>query len=211
MGNLRGRRTVIVLVVMVLVSACGASGTSTAAASTIDGRTTTSTTTAAPEATTTTNNTTSSNPDESPAATSSPEPDLTYAEFTADSGNIACYMTPEVVSCWISEKIWEIDQPEDCGDQDFGNAIDLSNGEVSWPCYTDFAWNPFADPLAPEESISIAPHRCTATPSGVTCDDTLGGVFELSHAPGRPREPPVVAPPTPAHRARRAQRATHRP
>lgn len=157
---------------MTFLVGCGGSDTAANPSSTFAASTSTTTTTTPPETTAT----------EPTATSSAPDPEVKFAEFTADSGNIACYMTTEVVSCWISEKDWEIDQPEDCEEQDFGNAIDLSNGEVSWPCYTDFAWNPFADPLGQGESISVGSYGCTAAPAGVACEDTDGGRFELSGA-----------------------------
>lgn len=168
--DVRERLVVASVVLLTLLVGCGGSDKAANPSSTSAASATTTTTTTPPETT-------------APDTTATvPDPEVTFAEFTADSDNIACYMTTDVVSCWISEKIWEIDQPEGCEEQDFGNAIDLSNGEVSWPCYTDFAWNPSADPLGQGESISVGSYRCTAAPAGVACEDTNGGRFELSGA-----------------------------
>ncbi len=146
-----------------------------------------STTTTTATATTTTTTTTTTSVTTSPAGTTAEEPSQVFqpgdvGAFTSPSGNIACVMAVETgVSCYIAEKNWTIDQPDDpfCEESDWGNAVDVTAAGVEFPCYTDFAWNPGADVLAYGDRMEVGPFGCTSRESGVTCDNGSDG-FELA-------------------------------
>jgi hypothetical protein len=107
--------------------------------------------------------------------------------FTSPSGNIACLVTDafiERVSCWIGDKDWTIDQPDDpdCADADWGNAVDLGTDGPSFPCYTDFIWVPDADPLDYGLTVAVGEFRCESARTGVTCTNGDGRGFTLARA-----------------------------
>lgn len=105
-------------------------------------------------------------------------------EFTSPSGNIACAMGEVLVSCWISEKSWTIDQPAgpDCEISDWGNAVDLTADGPGFPCYTDFGWNPAAPALAYGNAVELGSFRCDSAQTGVTCRHSSGSGFTVARA-----------------------------
>lgn len=144
---------------------------------------TTSTTTGASTALTSMPETSTSQPDGDPAG-SVIERDVDGA-FTSPSGNIACLMhEASGVTCWISAKDWNIEQPDGpfCAESDWGNAIDLYATGVAWPCYTDFIWDPTADPLPYGSAMVVDQYRCDSARSGVTCFNQAGDGFNLARA-----------------------------
>ncbi len=104
--------------------------------------------------------------------------------FTSPSGNIACLMDGFSVSCWIGEKSWTIEQPAgpECAESDWGNAVDLSTDGPSFPCYTDFGWNPEAPAMPYGFSVELGPFRCDSAETGVTCTNTSGNGFTVAKA-----------------------------
>lgn len=124
-------------------------------------------------------------------ATTAPQPTLidggSSYSFTSPSGNIACSLTTGSggwVSCWIGLKDWEIDQPDgpDCDISDWGNAVDLGPDGPSFPCYTDFGWDPFADSLDYGLTVAVGEFRCESARTGVTCTNGSGQGFSLARA-----------------------------
>lgn len=105
-------------------------------------------------------------------------------EFTSPSGNIACVMDQFSVSCWIGEKNWTIEQPpgHDCAESDWGNVVDLSHDGPSFPCYTDFGWNPSAPAMAYGVAVELGPFRCDSAETGVTCRNASGNGFTVARA-----------------------------
>ena len=104
--------------------------------------------------------------------------------FTSPSGNIACNMsTAGGVSCWIGEKQWTIDESSepDC-EFDFGNAVDVTDAGVSFPCYSDFGWDRDGPVLAYGDRMVVGEFSCTSAENGVTCanQDEVG--FRVARA-----------------------------
>jgi len=104
--------------------------------------------------------------------------------FTSPSGNIACVMDAFTASCWIGERSWTIEQPSapECEESDWGNAVDLSADGPSFPCYTDFGWNPSAPAMAYGTSVELGPFRCDSAETGVTCTNASGNGFTVAKA-----------------------------
>lgn len=107
---------------------------------------------------------------------------LTSGSFTSPSGNIACNMhDASGVSCWISERNWEIEQPSGCKDADWGNVIDLGTTGIEWPCYTDFGFDRDAPELPYGSSMVVGSYSCMSERTGVRCSDGREG-FNLARA-----------------------------
>ncbi len=107
-----------------------------------------------------------------------------FGSFTSPSGNIACSMSVEFgASCFILEQQWTIEQPSgpDCAESDWGSAVDLTATGVSYPCYTDLAWDLGAPALAYGSRMEVGEISCTSRRSGMTCENASGG-FEMARA-----------------------------
>lgn len=104
--------------------------------------------------------------------------------FASPSGNILCVMSQTAASCWISDKNWTIDQPDapECAESDWGNAIDVAADGVTWPCYTDFIYDPDAAALAYGDAMVVGEFRCDSDRTGVTCRNASGQGFTLARA-----------------------------
>ncbi len=105
------------------------------------------------------------------------------ASFTSPSGNIACSLSSSGgASCYIAEKQWTIEQPAGCDDGDFGNAVDLGPGGATFSCYTDFAWDLNAPPLAYGDASAAGEYICESDETGVTCTNGAGQGFKIARA-----------------------------
>ncbi len=85
-------------------------------------------------------------------------------------------------SCYIAEKQWTIEQPAGCDDGDFGNAVDLGPGGATFSCYTDFAWDLNAPPLAYGDASAAGEYICESDETGVTCTNGAGQGFKIARA-----------------------------
>ncbi|MEL6985301.1 MAG: DUF6636 domain-containing protein [Actinomycetota bacterium] len=165
---------------------------STVSASTNDTTGSTATTGSTTESSSTTANSTTSSSSTTTSVSTTTAPTTTEIlvieggvhEFTSPSGNIACAMGEVLVSCWISEKNWTIDQPDgpDCEISDWGNAVDLTADGPGFPCYTDFGWNPSAPALAYGNAVELGSFRCDSAQTGVTCRHSSGSGFTVARA-----------------------------
>ena len=120
--------------------------------------------------------------------------------FITPSGNTECvFGFEEFVSCWITEKTWEIraqDIPlEQRGDElvpcefDFGNSVWLAQGgQPQFGCDSDLWWWEFDDDgnriepgvLPYGESVSRGTISCLSERTGLTCaDSSSGGTFTM--------------------------------
>lgn len=121
------------------------------------------------------------------APTVPPTEPPTPVSFTSPSGNIMCNASAAFVSCYISEKNWEIDAPAGC-DFDWGHEINIlaGGGRAEYGCYSDFSWNPGAPPLPYGESLTLGTLSCLSEETGMTCTEIqTGAEFTLSRAAGR--------------------------
>ncbi len=163
-----------------------AGSTSSVVASTVSTTATTGSTTTTEDPTTTTTETTVSTTTTTgaPSTTEILVIDGGVHAFTSPSGNIACVMDGFSTSCWIGEKTWTIEQPSapECEESDWGNAVDLSADGPSFPCYTDFGWDPSAPAMAYGVSVQLGPFRCDSAETGVTCTNASGNGFTVAKA-----------------------------
>lgn len=97
--------------------------------------------------------------------------------FTSPSGNVGCMIDVDYVRCDILQRDWEPPpRPADCPSfTGYGQGITLSPGSpAEFVCAGDTA---LAGGPALEygESVSGGPIRCTSSPSGMTCRESVGG------------------------------------
>lgn len=138
---------------------------------------------------TTSESTATSTSPPSTATTSAPQPTLldggdSYA-FTSPSGNIACVMSSSFgASCWIGDKSWTIEQPDGpfCDESDWGDAVDVGVDGPTFPCYTDFSWDPNAAALEYGQAVQVGAFRCESAENGVTCSNGAGSGFLVRRA-----------------------------
>lgn len=128
-------------------------------------------------------------------------PDEQARTFITPSGNTECvFGFEDFVSCWITEKSWEIraeDIPlEQQGDElvpcefDFGNSVLLAQGgRPQFGCDSDLWWWQFDDDgnriepgvLPYGESVSFGTISCLSEQTGLTCTDSgSGGTFTMA-------------------------------
>ena len=146
---------------------------------------TTSATSGPSSTSTSTSTSTSSSSTSSSTSTEVVRPGASGA-FTSPTGNIACIMDQDGgASCFIGDKDWTIAAPTepDC-EFDFGNAIDVTPLGASYPCYSDFSWDPDAPVLDYGSSMEVGEFRCESARTGVTCVNAAGEGFVLSRSRG---------------------------
>ncbi len=121
-----------------------------------------------------------------PAAAASPEPTATPGppRFQTPSGNIACDMTADDVTCTIASITFTPPAVEGC-DGVVGHTVVLDEGGVSVPC-VDGPAPGVASADVPVlfygEASRVGPYTCVSGTNGVTCTDTDGRGFRLARA-----------------------------
>lgn len=100
--------------------------------------------------------------------------------FQLPSGNIACAMTTDKVTCTIANKTFAPPPRTDCKDDTGGHTVVLGANGVAVPC-TDAA-RPGAEvpTLNYGGKSTVGPYVCTSATNGVTCVDASGKGFRLA-------------------------------
>ena len=103
--------------------------------------------------------------------------------FSSPSGNIGCYIDPEMVRCDIRERDWSPPpKPSACPDDTgWGQGIQLSVGQpADFVCAGDTALTT-ANPLAYGDKMVAGSIECTSSSASITCwDFVYGGEFSIA-------------------------------
>lgn len=101
--------------------------------------------------------------------------------FAMPSGNVACEMTPEGVTCMIIDYTYTVEPVPDC-DGNAGQAVVLSQSGVTTPCPDHMSVVVDDEVLAYGNSASVGDYTCTSADTGITCTRTDGAGFRLSRS-----------------------------
>lgn len=101
--------------------------------------------------------------------------------FALPSGNIACEMTTEGVTCTIASAVFDLAGAEECAATE-ENVFVVDADGAGTPCAEERAANPDATELAYGRSTSVGDYTCTSATDGVTCVDTAGTGFRLARS-----------------------------
>lgn len=106
-----------------------------------------------------------------------------YTEFRTPSGNIACGLGPENVSCEIGEHTWRLPpKPAGCElDWVAGAQINVATGVAIGLCQSDTVRGA-TRVLAYGTGVAVGDFACVSEQAGVTCRDGGTGGFFLSRA-----------------------------
>jgi hypothetical protein len=175
----RALRALTAAALLILLVACGGSDKKTAATSSSStsssSRSSSSPSSSSPSTTTTSPSTSSSS-----SSSSSVDADQGPAYFLLPSMNIGCIFGDGHVRCDISGKTFTPPpQPADC-ELDWGNGIEVGDGEASFVCAGDTALGG-PDVLEYGLSAQRGSLRCDSAETGITCTnlETMHG-FELN-------------------------------
>ena len=115
-----------------------------------------------------------------PAPTSSTEP----VSFRLPSGNIACTMSPDGVTCTIASITYDPPAVAGC-DGDTGHVLVLNSAGFTFDCVTGPAPTVAGSDVPTLEYGSRATsggYTCTSSTGGVRCTDGVGTGFTLARA-----------------------------
>lgn len=106
-----------------------------------------------------------------------------YTEFRTPSGNIACGISNENVSCEIADHTWRLPpKPEDCElDWVAGAHFGIADGVQIGLCQSDTVRGA-TRVLAYGTGVQVDEFACISEQAGVTCRDGGTGGFFLSRA-----------------------------
>lgn len=114
----------------------------------------------------------------------SPTPTPGPAHFRLPSGNIACDMTEQGVTCTIASITFAPPADPPC-DGVIGHTVVLDADGVSMPCLPPPAPGVAGDDLPVlfyASSSAVGDYTCTSATNGVTCTDASGVGFRLARA-----------------------------
>ncbi|MFI2752830.1 hypothetical protein ACGIF2_05265 [Cellulomonas sp. P22] len=103
------------------------------------------------------------------------------AAFSLPSGNIACKMTTDGVTCTIASAVFALEGAETCAATE-ENVFVVDADGASTPCAEERAADPDATELPYGRSTSVGDYTCTSATDGVTCVDGAGTGFRLSRS-----------------------------
>jgi len=120
----------------------------------------------------------------SSSASSSPGASTGTTAFKLPSGNIACAMSDDGVTCTIASITYDPPAVAGC-DGKTGHVIVLNDDGVSFPCETGPAPSVAGDDVTTLEygkTATTGDYTCTSATDGVTCVDGDGTGFQLARA-----------------------------
>jgi hypothetical protein len=174
-------RALVVAALLTLLVACGGSDKkSSASSSSSTSSSSRSSSSSSSSSPTSTSTSTSSSTSSSSSSSSSVDADQGPEYFQLPSKNIGCIFGDGNVRCDISGKTFTPPpQPADC-ELDWGNGIEVGDGEASFVCAGDTALDG-PDVLEYGLSAQRGSLRCDAAETGITCTnlETMHG-FELN-------------------------------
>ena len=120
---------------------------------------------------------------QSAGATPSPSSTPGPPRFQLPSGNIACTMTADAVTCTIANKTFTTPPAASCTGGTVGHTVVLDAHGVSVPCVTGAAPGLAGGdvPVLPYGATStVGQYTCTSATNGVTCTGPRGVGFRLA-------------------------------